>query len=406
MIKPENQLVVLGETNFRSQRWRFGIKQDDRRRHMYVVGSTGMGKTEFMKNMAIQDIEAGRGVAYIDPHGDASDDLLDHIPPERIKDVIYFDPGDLSHPIAFNVMEKVDFEFRHLVASGLLGAFKKIFGELTVNIIAVGEISGNLGNNLDRLALTLKKRQALQRKVVSASVYPVFIIIATLVITVMLTVFVFPKIIPVFKSVNYQLPWTTRFLIFISDLARNHGFLIVLGAGALVAGFLLLLRVKEIHFWHSKMLLRIPFIGRMIQTYNTTNICRTMGLLLDSGVTVVRAFHITSNTTANAVYKKQLNKIADKITQGEIISANMNPDSGLFPLMVSQMIMVGESTGKLSETFSYLADIYEEEMDEFTKNLSTTIEPLLLIFMGAMVGFIAISIITPIYGITQHLNPR
>lgn len=95
---------------------------------MYVVGSTGMGKSEFLKNMAIQDIEAGRGIAFIDPHGDPSDDLLDHIPPERINDVIYFDPGDLAFPIAFNVMEKVGFEYRHLVASGLLGVFKKIFG--------------------------------------------------------------------------------------------------------------------------------------------------------------------------------------------------------------------------------------------------------------------------------------
>lgn len=127
-MNKDNQLVVLGETNFRNQRWRFGIKTDDRRRHMYVVGSTGMGKTEFLKNMAIQDIEAGRGLAYIDPHGDAADDLLDRIPAERIKDVIYLDPGDLSHPIAFNVMEKVGYEFRHLVASGLLGVFKKIFG--------------------------------------------------------------------------------------------------------------------------------------------------------------------------------------------------------------------------------------------------------------------------------------
>ncbi|MDP3697588.1 MAG: type IV secretion system DNA-binding domain-containing protein [Candidatus Taylorbacteria bacterium] len=128
MISKDNQLVVLGETNFRNNRWRFGIKQDDRRRHMYVVGSTGMGKTEFLKNMAIQDIEAGRGIGFIDPHGDSADDLLDHIPAERIKDVIYLDPGDLAHPVAFNVMEKVDFEFRHLVASGLLGVFKKIFG--------------------------------------------------------------------------------------------------------------------------------------------------------------------------------------------------------------------------------------------------------------------------------------
>lgn len=121
-------MVVIGETNFRNQRWRFGIKEDDRRRHMYVVGSTGMGKTEFLKNMAIQDIEAGRGLAFIDPHGDPSDQILDYIPANRVKDVIYFDPSDLEYPIAFNIMEKVDYDYRHLIASGLLGVFKKIWG--------------------------------------------------------------------------------------------------------------------------------------------------------------------------------------------------------------------------------------------------------------------------------------
>lgn len=127
-IKNKKDMVVIGETNFRNQRWRFGIKEDDRRRHMYVIGSTGMGKSEFLKNMAIQDIEAGRGLAFIDPHGDPSDQLLDHIPANRIKDVIYFDPSDLEYPIAFNITEKVHYDYRHLIASGLLGVFKKIWG--------------------------------------------------------------------------------------------------------------------------------------------------------------------------------------------------------------------------------------------------------------------------------------
>lgn len=123
------ETVFLGETSFRNEKVRFGIKQDDRRRHMYVVGSTGMGKSEFLKSMAIQDIEAGRGVCFIDPHGDTAESLLDYIPEERIKDVVYFDPDDLEYPIAFNVMEAVGgFDYRHLVASGLLGVFKKIWG--------------------------------------------------------------------------------------------------------------------------------------------------------------------------------------------------------------------------------------------------------------------------------------
>ena len=287
-----------------------------------------------------------------------------------------------------------------------LGKFKKIFGELTINIIAVGEISGTLSNNLDHLAATLKKKQALRRKVVSASVYPIFIVIATLAITVMLTVFVFPKILPVFESINYQLPWSTRFLIFINNMVKDYGLYIGLGFIILVVGIILLLRIKKIRFWYHTAMIHIPLVKHSIQTYNTTNICRTLGLLLNSGVTVVRAFNITSNTTVNLAYKKALNTIADKIIQGEIISLNMSRSKALFPIAVSQMIEVGESTGKLSDTFMYLADIYEEEMDEITKNISTTIEPVLLLFMGVLVGFIAISIITPIYGITQHLTPK
>ncbi len=126
-ITNDKEIAFIGETNFRNQKVRFGIKPLDRRRHMYLIGSTGMGKSELMKNMAIQDIESGRGVCYIDPHGDAVMDLLDFVPEERIKDVIYFNPGDKEWPIAFNVMEKVDYDDRGKVTSGLLGVFKKIW---------------------------------------------------------------------------------------------------------------------------------------------------------------------------------------------------------------------------------------------------------------------------------------
>ncbi len=290
--------------------------------------------------------------------------------------------------------------------SNALAKFKPIFGELTINIIAVGEISGNLSSNLDHLALTLKKKQTLRRKVIGASVYPVFIIIATLAVTILLTVFVFPKIIPVFESIHYQLPWTTRMLIFINTAAKKDGLAILAVIVFVIITIAVSLRYPKVRFWYDSLLIRVPFAQRMVQAYNTTNICRTLGLLLNSGVTVVRAFHITAQTTGNLAYKKELDNIADSISQGEIISTNMARNHQLFPVAVSQLVQVGESTGKLSETFSYIADTYEEDMDELTRNLSTTLEPLLLIFMGVLVGFIAISIITPIYGITQHLTPK
>ena len=124
------EINFFGETTFRRDRKRFGIKLDDRRKHMYLIGKTGMGKTNMMANMAIQDIRNGHGLAFVDPHGETAEGLLDFIPSNRINDVIYFNPADLDYPIAFNVMEKIDVEHRHLVASGLMGVFKKIWPDV------------------------------------------------------------------------------------------------------------------------------------------------------------------------------------------------------------------------------------------------------------------------------------
>jgi CxxC-x17-CxxC domain-containing protein len=128
---PNNSdIIFLGETTFRNEQRKFGIKLDDRRRHIYVVGKTGMGKTALLENMAIQDIRDGRGVGFVDPHGEAAESLLDFIPSNRVNDVVYFNPSDLEYPIAFNVMESVGFEQRHLIASGLMGVFKKIWPDV------------------------------------------------------------------------------------------------------------------------------------------------------------------------------------------------------------------------------------------------------------------------------------
>ncbi|MEA3296076.1 MAG: type IV secretion system DNA-binding domain-containing protein, partial [Patescibacteria group bacterium] len=125
-----DNINFFAETNFRNIRRKFGIKPDDRRRHIYAVGKTGMGKTAMLQNMAVQDIQQGKGMAFIDPHGEASEELLSFVPQSRIKDVVYFNPSDLDFPIAFNIMEKVSAEKRHLIASGLMGVFKKIWPDV------------------------------------------------------------------------------------------------------------------------------------------------------------------------------------------------------------------------------------------------------------------------------------
>ncbi|MEZ4180460.1 MAG: type IV secretion system DNA-binding domain-containing protein [Candidatus Doudnabacteria bacterium] len=130
MDNSSEKINVFGVTNFRNRQVPFGIKPDDRRRHMYVIGKTGMGKTTLLENMAIQDIRNGHGVCFIDPHGDSVSKILDFVPPHRINDVIYFNPADLEHPIAFNILESVESRYKHLVASGLMGVFTKIWANM------------------------------------------------------------------------------------------------------------------------------------------------------------------------------------------------------------------------------------------------------------------------------------
>src|SRR3989339_1760099 len=125
----DNDIIIFGETDFRNQKKKFGIKLDDRRRHVYIIGKTGTGKTTLAENMAIQDIQSDRGVGIVDPHGEFAEKMLDFVPANRINDVIYFNPADLDFPIAFNVLEIVDESERHLVVSGLIGVFKKIWAD-------------------------------------------------------------------------------------------------------------------------------------------------------------------------------------------------------------------------------------------------------------------------------------
>jgi len=286
-----------------------------------------------------------------------------------------------------------------------LARFRKIFGDFSINLIHIGETSGTLNENLNYLADELRKKQALRRKVVGALIYPVIIVVATLGITGLLTFFVFPKILPIFQSLSFDLPWTTKALIAISSFFLDFWLYLGLGAVALIILFLIALRIKKFKYAVHRLVLTFPIFGHLSQSYQMANVCRTLGLLLRSNVPIVLSAQITANTTMNLVYRHELNRMADHITGGENISVHMSRRPRLFPPIVSQMVAVGETSGNLSETLFFLSEMYEDEMGELTRNLSTVLEPVLMVFMGLVVGFIAVSIITPIYEVTQHLNP-
>ncbi len=290
--------------------------------------------------------------------------------------------------------------------STALSRYKRIFGEFAINLIRVGETSGILAQNLAYLADELQKRDALRRKIVSALVYPVFITVATLGVTGLLTAFIFPKILPVFSSLNVTLPITTKILITGSLFLRAHGALTV--ALLLLTAIILVVLHKNMaafRLMSERFLLRVPILGGIIKNYNMANFCRTMGILLKSGIVVTEALDISGTTTHNRLYARHCSLLASHVRKGERISTHLEKHSHFFPSILTHMIAIGEKTGKLSESFLYLSEHYETEVEDLTKNLSNAIEPVLMVFMGILVGFVAVSVITPIYEITKGIRP-
>ena len=288
--------------------------------------------------------------------------------------------------------------------STALAKHRKLFGDFAINIIRVGETGGSLPENLNYLAEDLKKKQELRKKVMSAMFYPIFIVVATLGIVALLTVVVFPKVLPIFSSLNVPLPVTTKILIQVSHLCLTYGWFILLGLIALVVGFTFALKNRKFKKLINRLVMAIPLAGSISQNYYLANFCRTMGLLLKSESRLGDALIISAKTTENLLYRQEFLNIASVVNKGERISEYMVKHSRMFPSMISHMIAVGEMAGNLSETFLYLAEMYEQEVDDLTRNLSSLIEPVLMVFMGVLVGFVAISIITPIYSITQKLH--
>jgi len=287
-----------------------------------------------------------------------------------------------------------------------LAKFNKVFGDFAVNIIRTGETSGTLDESLVYLAEELEKKQKLRRKVFGALVYPALIIVATLGVVGLLTIYVFPKILPIFASLDFELPITTKILIWITDFMTAWGLWI--GGATILIGILAtwLIAIKEnVHYIWDRVVIKVPLLGQIALNYQIANLTRTIGLLLKADVGVVDSFSIAGDTTNNIAYRRALKEVSENIIQGESISSQLAKRPDLFPDLMTQMVAIGERTGRLSDTFVYLSGLYEEEVDNLTKNLSNAIEPILMVTLGVIVGFIAISIITPIYEVTQNLNP-
>lgn len=279
------------------------------------------------------------------------------------------------------------------------------FSNLFINMIETGEEAGNLEEVLRYLDIQLEKEYEIRRKIVSALVYPAIIISITLMMGIGIVVFIMPKITKIFDSFEVDLPLPTRLLISTSNFLSHNPFL-ALGAfiGA-IAFMVIIFKIKALKPFWDNILIRLPIFGGIITNANIARFSRTINSLLQASVPISRALEITGNMLDNSLYKGALKETAEKVEQGGKIGESLSKNEKLFPSMCTKMIELGEKTGTLETTTAKVADLFEREVDTKTKNLSTAMEPILLVFMAGLVGGIAISIIMPIYqlpNLIQH----
>lgn len=288
--------------------------------------------------------------------------------------------------------------------SNALGQYPKIFSGIFKSAVFVGESSGTLYENLENISVQLDKEREMRSKVMSALLYPVVVLIAAFFLGLVIAFVVLPKIIPLFQGLKVSLPLSTRVLIWLSVVVEEYGIFIFVFAVLFIVLLVWISRQKFSRPATHWLLLKMPLIGKIIRDVNLTRFCRTLGMLLQSGLNIDEAVKVTGESLDNYYYRRSIQHIYESIGTGTTMAENLTIYKELYPVMVVRMIMVGERSGKLEETLFYLASFYEKEVDSETKSLSASIEPILLIIIGLVVGFLALSIITPIYSITSGMK--
>ena len=288
--------------------------------------------------------------------------------------------------------------------SSSFARYPKVFSGIFVSSVYAGETSGTLSENLKNLADQLQKEKELTSKVKGAMLYPAVVLFAAFVLGMAMSFFVLPKITPLFEGLKTELPITTRGLIAFSHFINDHGTALFAGIIIFIVALIWIVKQKFSHPVTHWLALKVPIIKKIVYNTNLARFSRTLGMLLQSGLNIDEALDVTQKTVNNYYYKKALAEVRDRVSKGTKLADNLDHYRKLFPKMTSRMIMVGEQSGKLEDTLMYLAGFYEVEVDNSTKSLSTAIEPILLLLIGLVVGFLALSIITPIYNITGNIN--
>lgn len=279
-----------------------------------------------------------------------------------------------------------------------------VFSDLYVAMVRAGEESGNLADSLQTLSIQMERSSNLTKRIKGAMIYPAIVMTVMVVIGILMMIYVMPKITGVFKSMEMDLPVTTRFLIAASDFFAEHTAVALLVMAGGFAGTVYFFKTRIGKIVSSWTVVRLPVIGTMAKETNSARTARTLSSLLNSGVDVMTAIEITEEVVQNVFYKEVLRDARARVEKGTALSEVFVERQDLYPILVGEMIMVGEETGQISGMLGELAQFYETEVERKTKDLSTIIEPLLMVVIGGGVGFFALAMIAPIYSISDGMK--
>ena len=318
-----------------------------------------------------------------------------------------------SLEILGNQIEDVDFrgivkEIKEKIEGGArfadaLRDYPKCFDELFINLVVAGEEGGLLDNVLQRLAIYIEKTEKLKKKVKSAMIYPVAIIVVAFVVVVVLLLFVIPVFEKMFKEMGAELPVPTQIVINLSQMMQSYWYIIIGGVVGLVLALKYYYKTEGGHRNIDRIILKLPLFGLLTIKASVARVTRTLATLLMSGVAILESMIIVAKVAGNKIVEEALLVARSRISEGRTMAEPLE-QAGIFPPMVVQMVQVGESTGALDSMLNKIADFYEEDVDNMVTNLTAMMEPMIMVFLGVVLGGLIVAMYLPIFKLGQAVG--
>jgi len=279
----------------------------------------------------------------------------------------------------------------------------EIFSNLSTNIIKAGETSGNLKQSVEYVANNIEKNYSLSKKITSAFIYPAVVLVVFLIIGFIFVAFIIPKMTVIIKDIGGNFPWYTTLIISLSDFMAIYWWIVLLGIIGFLIGIIFFIQTSSGKILIDNLKIKIPIFGTIFRNICITRFSENLAILLKGGIPIIRAVTLSSSVVNNSIYEKLFLRVAYELKVGGSIN-KVFQKTELIPSIVTQMIRVGEETGQLDLVLRHISSFYEQEIEAATKNLSTLLEPVIMVFIGIAVGVLVFTIMMPIYNVANQIN--